>query len=332
MKNSRARRGFTLLELLVAISITLALAGILLSVTTGTLNIWRRVQGNFSNSTQAKLALDYLERDLHSALHRSDTTKWLAVELTDTITPLTNHGWSAAPGGAGRVKPISALSYNQPLPGAANVTVSLEGIAHAKFAIGGAWLRFITLNSANFPVAVSYQLVRRPFAGTAVTAAVPHYFLCRAEVAKDVTLTTGYDVTTPAYASGTITPGVTGAATTLANPALGDVLGDNVVDFGVWLYARTATGTLQLIYPNLTKAPGARYLAVGNGTLAAGNVFPEVADVMVRILSDEGAVLLENMENGRGRSAAATDVEWWALVEQHSQVFVRRIELKGGAL
>jgi hypothetical protein len=53
---------------------------------------------------------------------------------------------------------------------------------------------------------------------------------------------------------------------------------------------------------------------------------------MVRVLSDEGATLLANLESGRGRTQAATDAEWWNLVEAHSTIFVQRIEVKGAGL
>ena len=81
MKSPGRRNGFTLLELLVAVAITLLLAGIMLAVTTITLGLWRRTQDNFSSGTTAKLALDLLERDLQSAIHRADGrgNVWLAV-------------------------------------------------------------------------------------------------------------------------------------------------------------------------------------------------------------------------------------------------------------
>jgi hypothetical protein len=52
---------------------------------------------------------------------------------------------------------------------------------------------------------------------------------------------------------------------------------------------------------------------------------------LVRILSEEGATLIEAVEAGRlARPATyATDAEWWwGLVEAHSAVFVRRVEIK----
>ncbi|MDI1319067.1 MAG: hypothetical protein PSW75_02595, partial [bacterium] len=67
------------------------------------------------------------------------------------------------------------------------------------------------------------------------------------------------------------------------------------------------------------------------------NRFPEVADVLVRVLTEEGARLLEAMEKSNGAItrplAYASDAEWWwGVVEANSRVFVRRVEIKGGAL
>jgi hypothetical protein len=61
---------------------------------------------------------------------------------------------------------------------------------------------------------------------------------------------------------------------------------------------------------------------------------PEVADVMLRILSEEGAVQIENIETGRVMRPAgfATDAEWWwAVAEAHSRIFIRRVNLPATA-
>ena len=61
-----------------------------------------------------------------------------------------------------------------------------------------------------------------------------------------------------------------------------------------------------------------------------------MADVMVRILTEEGARIIGGMERGSGTllrpTAYATDGEWWwAVVEANSRVVVRRIEIKGAS-
>ena len=62
--------------------------------------------------------------------------------------------------------------------------------------------------------------------------------------------------------------------------------------------------------------------------------FPEVADVMMRVLTEDGAKMIDALESGAGvviRPAGSTDAEWWwSVAEANSRVYVRRIYLKGG--
>lgn len=321
MMSARSHRGFTILEMLVAIGITLALAGVMLSVTTGTLNVWRRVQGNFSASSQAKQVLDYLERDLQAALRRTDTNKWLAVEMPNV--PVNT--WQAADLDPGNIafavaKPNTPTSFLAVPPTGGGVP---SAIADARFGFSGAWLRFFTPDSTGQPVGVSYQFVRLP--PDAAKKNASHYLFFRSVVPAAVTFASGYDITASTY------------ATPFAAPVLAEVLADHVVDFGVWLYVRDTTqpsGLLRVYPANATDST--RYVGAGNGTAATGDRFPEVADVMVRILTEEGAAMLDNLEHGRLAAKPAqyrdNDAWWWGVVEEHSQVFVRRVVLKGGGL
>ena len=150
------------------------------------------------------------------------------------------------------------------------------------------------------------------------------YSLFRSAVSSQTTFSNGYDVTSGAY------------GTALTNPGTGnDILATNVVDFAVWLYLRDAgTGALRRIFPadNNDLAHAAR----DAGSAADSNRYPDAADIMLRVLTDEGARILDAMERSGstvGRPAAyASDAEWWwAVVEVNSRVFVRRIELRGGS-
>jgi hypothetical protein len=105
-----------------------------------------------------------------------------------------------------------------------------------------------------------------------------------------------------------------------------------VVDFGCWLYVRNPDRTLWRIYPGATG--DSSHEAIGNST-ATDTRYPAVADVLLRILTEEGATLLEAIEAGRVPRPPnyGTDAEWWwAVVEANSRVFTRRIEIKGGGL
>ena len=321
MKTNGARRGFSLLELLVAIAITLTLAATLLAVTTATLNLWRRTQDNFTTATQARLVLDYLERDLQAALFRADGHTWLAIDIINPPASLTTHGWLTTT----MMKPNSTESQLLAPPAVNGVSAT---IADSRFGLSGAWLRFNTSNvetSGSLPIAVSYQIARRPLSGTNLTAtnlAEVRYSLFRSAIAADTTFATGHDVLI-GYGSGSSTPQATRNTGTLTNPNPSDLIATDAVDFGVWLYARDVSGELTRLFPT------------SNSTFtwdasASGN-FPVVADVMVRILTEEGAKLVAAMENGamsRPDEFATDAAWWWAVVEANSRVVVRRIEMK----
>lgn len=335
MNRFHHQHGFTLLELLVAVTITLLLAGVMLMVTTGTLHLWRRTQDDFAIAAQARLALDLLERDLQAGVFRKDgTNTWLAADVIDASAGLFNHGWPAA----ALMKPAAGGSLRL-------VPAAPEGLAprlaEARFGLSGVWLRFITTNveaGGSLPVAVSYQLARRPVSGSNVAANNPaavRYTLFRAAVAADESFASGYDVTASAYRSSSAAPSLSRAASTLTNPNTADALATNVVDFGVWLYARDSTGALRRIFP--ATETDLSHAARDDGAAPDASRYPDAADILLRVLTEEGARQIEAMEQGSGALARPpvhpTDAAWWwAVVEANSRVFVRRVELKGGSL
>jgi Tfp pilus assembly protein PilW len=325
-----AIRGVTLVELLVAVTITVGLAVLLLSVTHGTMKFWRGAQDAFTADTQAKLVLDLIERDLQAALFRDSSATWLAVDVISIPSTLASHGWRTS----GTIKPSGSESTNLLPPSVGGVP---SVIADARFGLSGAWLRFITTNlesksaanpGGSQPIAVSYQIARRPVSGPSASSnlATVRYTLFRSAVANDTTLTSGYDVLAAAYGSSSAAfPGAR-SARSITNPNTADAIASNVVDFGIWLYVRNSTGDLERIFP----------ATAGDANHAASifEAFPEVADVMLRVLTEEGASAIEAIESGSGavmRPTGLTEAEWWwAVAEAHSRVHVRRIHMKGG--
>lgn len=336
MKRRQANRGgFTLLELLVAVTITLAVAGLMLTVVTNTLSLWHRTQDKMSTATQAKLLLDLVERDLQAAVFRKDGGTWLAVDVINTPASLTTHGWLVP---TNAIKPATTESQRL-LPNTVGGVTPL--ISDARSGLSGAWLRFITTNvesAGSLPVAVSYQIARRPVSGTisAASQADVRYTLFRAAVSAANTLTGGNGVTASAYNSTSATPGSARSLTTLTNPSSSDALATNVVDFGVWLHVRdTTTGGLRRIFP--TNNSDLTHVVQDTGAAADASRFPDVVDVLVRILTEQGATLLAQMESGAGLVTrppnSSSDAEWWwAVVEANSHVYTRRIEVRGTAL
>ncbi len=335
MKRNRPAGAFTLIEFLVAVTITLLIAGLMLSVTLSTLAIWRRQVAGHAQTASARQVFDLLERDLQTAVHRRDAAHWLAADILDTSTALANHGWLRS---AGVMKPANDGSL-RPLPsGEAGRGIRIED---ARFGLSGVWLRFVATNvesGGSLPSVIAYQIARRPVTGDTVAGnpAPIRYNLYRSAVSNAETLANGYDVLATAYGSISNTP--TNALSTtyrqsrnVTNPSNANLLASNVVDFGCWFYVRNAGGELQLIYP--ATADDRSHQAIGQ-SMSADSRFPEVVDVMARILSEEGASQVEAMERGLvvRPSEYANDADWWwSVVEAHSAVFTRRIEIKGVA-
>lgn len=333
--SSRLSPGFTLLELLIAVTITLVIAGLMLTITMNVLDLWRRQQAAHAQAATARQALDFVERDLQSALHRRDSNRWLAADILDDGGALANHGWLIGPG---LMKPANGGSL-QPLPPAdANGGYRIE---QARFGLSGVWLRLVATNvesGGSLPSVIAYQIARRPVTGDAIASnpAPVRYNLYRSAVGNAETLSNGYDVAASAYGSTSNTP--TSALSTayrqprnVTNPSHANLLASNVVDFGCWLYARNSNGEQVRIYP--AAAGDLAHTAIGQST-ANDTRFPDAADVMVRVLSEEGASLVEAIETGkvtRPPEYANDAAWWWGVVEAHSAVFTRRVEIKGTA-
>ncbi len=329
--------GFTLLELLVAVTITLILAGLMLRVTGSLLNFWRRSQADHTQAITAKQVFDYLEQDFQSACFRRDNSRWLAADIIDSPAGLANHGWLISPG---VMKPANGGSLSPLPPQDANGSRSP---ASARFGLSGVWLRFVATNvesGGSLPAIVAYQLARRPVTGDPgpTNPAPVRYSLYRSAISNSETFGNGYDVTAANYASTSNSPSSAGSslyrtARNVMNPSHANLLASNVVDFGCWLYVRNPDSTLQRIYPSA--AGDISHQAVGS-SLALDSRYPAVVDVMLRILTEEGASLLDAIESSRVPSRPpdySTDAAWWwAVVEANSRVFVRRIEIKGTAL
>jgi hypothetical protein len=321
------------------------LAGFIVAIVANVSGFWSRTSGRVSAEAQARFILDQVVLDLQSSLYRDDGAAWLAV----TIPANTNNTglWNTTGAVAAALKP-------------ANNAGSLQGIAtgaldQARFGIAGAWLRFFTVkrgaNTAgqpatfSAPVAVGYQIVRRSISGADNRNPVDRrYLLHRAEVrparisaasTRNGVLETGFNLAAAAYApagGGGVQAGDPGE---LRYPTINSVIGENVIDFGVRLYVRDATAAdgLRRVFPasNTTLT----YLARSPATLpAATDPFPAVADVMVRVLTDEGASAIASYERGAVTAPQGVTAQayWWQLAVAGSQVFTRRIVINGGAL
>jgi hypothetical protein len=87
--------GFTMVELLAAMSVTLLMVVFFLGFTANGLNHWNRAAGKMATETQDLVIMDYLEQDLGSAYFRRDGRVWLAATIQpDQIGAGDTHGVS----------------------------------------------------------------------------------------------------------------------------------------------------------------------------------------------------------------------------------------------
>ncbi len=315
-RSPRFRAG-TLIELLVALAITVAMAASMLAMTGTILSKWRVASGSVSAQAEARRVLDQIQRDLEQAVIYAGGVGF----AVDTVRgPLDTLLWEFPD--MDRIKPLDA-SWDPD---------------RDRFGWGGVWLRFFTGNAE--VRAVSYKIVRRTPTGGADPSQA-RYYLYRGQVRGDRTFAAGYDLLAPAYNPGSRPGGAVrvGDAAEVQRPRRDSLLANNVVDLGIRLYWRplnAAVGREELlVFPvsesqrHRAPAPSGQSWIPANQVEALSlpegaitNRVPDSAEVVVRVLTAEGAERLADFENG------LVSGDWWAIVDAHSKVFKRRVNLQ----
>jgi type II secretory pathway pseudopilin PulG len=298
------RRAFTIIELLVAVGVTALLVSLMLGIVVNITGGWNRSSGTLESGNQARIVLDQLTSDLQSAILRNDGNVWM-VASTQTTQPAL---WNPTP--------LELNTWNS--------TPQDDKLEDYRFGPYGIWLRFFTTvpgtnvgTDLSAPRAVAYQIARMPVVANSQEI---RYLLFRSEVAPAKTFTAGYDLLKPIYNTGT---GAYDDPSSIRTPSLDSVIANNVVDFGVRIFDSNGTRLFpQSSSDTFLGIPSAhpdypQYTNVG---------VPEYVEVFVRILSGEGAQQLALFENPpTGFTPTGT---WWDVVQAHSRVYTRRIDLK----
>ncbi len=87
-RNSPATRGFTLMELMVAMAITTIIVTVLVSITSIALDTWNRSRSELRASRQAKGMIDVMARDFEALVaRRGNDSEWLSVTTDKDIGP-----------------------------------------------------------------------------------------------------------------------------------------------------------------------------------------------------------------------------------------------------
>jgi prepilin-type N-terminal cleavage/methylation domain-containing protein len=324
------RRAFTLLEVLVAAALTAVLAALMLGILTQVLASWGRLSGRLSTAAQAGAILDQLESDLEAALLRADDNVWFAATVQHDQAGAGDAGMSGVDWAA-NTKPRGAMSLAIAPP---------DGrLESARFGQAGVWLRFFTTqpdsnasaSNRSAPRAVAYQLVRRRVGDRFA------YQLFRSQVRPGdgvSTFSEGYDLFSPAY---TTPNGSAQHPGNVRRPNATFLLGNHVVDFGVRVFVPDGAGADVLAFP-VANEPGQTFAATTRaGATPPGyegrpvvRGFPVAVEAMVRLLDDETAQRIWNLESGRSPPlpGLTRDETWWHLVDTHGYVAVRRIAVR----
>jgi prepilin-type N-terminal cleavage/methylation domain-containing protein len=372
---TKGRKGFTLIELMVAIGVTALLVSLMLTITINVLGGWNKSSGSLTSGNQARLVLDMISRDLQGAIIKKDDNVWLAATIQQSQTgsgdarvvgavwnpPNPKPSLTLLNATATQIEDPSSLNTQSLLiPDTSRVDSNgvpiIPSLESYRFGQGGVWFRFLTsiadtnANSATIsgPRAVSYQIVRAPV--VANSNVEYRYTLFRSEVDSAKTFTNGFDLFAAVYDSPTPPVAVTdpGILRTpeVTIPNRGLVIANNVIDFGVRIYTRNSLGVLSTV-PAFPKALSNSVYTTGfaattsttvlpaggrssaqiaySGTPTVG--FPAVVEVFIRVLTDEGVMQIDNLENG-----LTTGSTWWDIALKNSKVFTRRIELNANPL
>ena len=366
-------RGFTVLELIVAVSVTAVLSGMLLLISRQVLETQSVSSAELERNQIAHFVLDQIQEDLQCALYRNDGNVWMAMSL---LNESGNSGSWIEPKKSSFAKPplnsLRIIESDWPSDALQDAEIDSLGqgpFAKSRFGLAGTWLRFFTQSPELDPQAkgdgaaraVSYQIIRYGITGSSNSR--KRYHLFRSDVSAKNTFEAGYNLhpeNDSWYGSDasniSVDPNFLGTPrvpSTLINPVIeegGDYLptsfslATNIIDFGIRAYHLEknsfGTGNLVQIFPPIDQDSSGNLLA--EEFLATSHIpyqvitdptfylFPDVVDVMVRVLSEEGARILESFENGDFPNTE--EVDWWSIAEEHSKVYFRRIKIYGSGI
>lgn len=366
-------RGFTVLELIVAVSVTAVLSGMLLLISRQVLETQSVSSAELERNQIAHFVLDQIQEDLQCALYRNDGNVWMAMSL---LNESGNSGSWIEPKKSSFAKPplnsLRIIESDWPSDALQDAEIDSLGqgpFAKSRFGLAGTWLRFFTQSPELDPQAkgdgaaraVSYQIIRYGITGSSNSR--KRYHLFRSDVSAKNTFEAGYNLhpeNDSWYGSDASNIsvdrnflGTPRVPSTLINPVIeegGDYLptsfslATNIIDFGIRAYHLEknsfGTGNLVQIFPPIDQDSPGNLLA--EEFLATSHIpyqvitdptfylFPDVVDVMVRVLSEEGARILESFENGDFPNME--EVDWWSIAEEHSKVYFRRIKIYGSGI
>ena len=141
-------RGFTVLELIVAVSVTAVLSGMLLLISRQVLETQSVSSAELERNQIAHFVLDQIQEDLQCALYRNDGNVWMAMSL---LNQSDNSGSWIEPKKSSLAKPplnsLRIIESDWPSDALQDAEIDSLGqgpFAKSRFGLAGTWLRFFT--------------------------------------------------------------------------------------------------------------------------------------------------------------------------------------------
>jgi len=364
MQPKKYKAAFTILELLVAVSVTALLAAMLLNITSQVVSTQTKASGDLETNQVAQFILDRIQEDLQCAFSKNDGNVWMAAKILVDYNDISQVGadWKKAPSlekPSGQSSRFFEEDWTGQLSSELTKANRQGPLMEARYVAGGTWLRFFTqapeldpqAQNAGAARAIAYQIVRYGLTGSETSR--PRYQLFRSDVHSMNTFNAGYNLD-PVDGNYKASDGNgERQAGNIANPIFQDQEGNpstdfslaaNVIDFGIRAYVmernREGTGFLKQIFPELTTSDRnyefkasthSKYQDTGQKSLHS---YPEVIDVMVRILTTEGASIINALEEGTVPVPSGIDESeyWWQVAEKNSEVYQRRVKIMSSPL
>jgi len=145
---STRAKGFTVIELLVAVAVTALLSGMLLLISTQVLETQSKSASTLETNQIAHFVLDQIQEDLQCALYRNDGNVWMAISL---LNESENSGSWVNPSisSNGKSPNDSLRIVNSDWTGEELKDSEIDALGQgpffkSRFGVAGCWLRFFS--------------------------------------------------------------------------------------------------------------------------------------------------------------------------------------------
>ena len=199
-RHTISKKAFTVLELLVAVSVTALLAGMLLNITSQVMKTQTEASGDLETNQVAQFVLDRIQEDLQCAVYKNDGNVWMAADILESTDNSGN--WAEAKEAKPVEESIRILSDDWPEEDLnPTIVANKQGpLNESRFGVASVWLRFFTeapevdpeAENSGGARAVSYQIIRHGL--TSSETSTPRYQLFRSDVSDVNTYEAGYNL------------------------------------------------------------------------------------------------------------------------------------------